>query len=357
MDTLVAVLQPRDHRVAGRMVSVLSLVACGVIVLFAGIQLAGSGPAPVVVTISIACIVGSAGWRVRYLSEMHRYAWAVLPFVTILVIVVLDFVTADGSLAAQVFFFFPILYGAAHLRRHGATAVTAGAMIGELVVVLGLLPPAEAVVSFGYVGAAIITTVVLLVASGERQDELVNRLSLQAAVDPLTGLVTRRVLDQAAQSALSGAASRDGTALMLIDVDGFKKINDTFGHPGGDEVLVQLGRVLVGVCRPTDVVSRLGGDEIALLLLGCSSSAMFERAQQIFDRIRLTSFAIDESRHINVTVSAGLAHAPTHAGDLRKLYLVADEALYRAKRAGRNQFAGPVPPAPEVKDRSSRRAS
>ena len=64
--------------------------------------------------------------------------------------------------------------------------------------------------------------------------------------------------------------ARSGTALILIDVDHFKAINDTYGHPGGDEVLVQLADVLVGCSRSTDVVSRLGGDEIALLLPGCS---------------------------------------------------------------------------------------
>jgi diguanylate cyclase (GGDEF)-like protein len=272
----------------------------------------------------------------------------VLPFVTIAIIVTLDFLTADGSVSAQVFFFFPVLYGAAELRRRGAIAVTAAALIGELAVVVRWLPIRDAAVSVGYVGAVLVTTMVLLLISAERQEELVDRLSRQAAVDPLTGLVTRRVLDQAAKSALTGAANHDGTALMLLDVDGFKKINDEFGHPAGDEVLVQLGRVLVGLCRPNDVVSRLGGDEIALLLVGCSGTAMEVRAEQVLETIRTFPFMVNDGQQIKLTASAGLAHAPTHADDLRRLYSVADEALYRAKRAGRDQFAGPKPPATDL---------
>ncbi len=167
------------------------------------------------------------------------------------------------------------------------------------------------------------------------------QLRQQAAVDPQTGLVTRRVLDQAAQSALSGAASRLGTALMLVDIDDFKLINDKYGHPAGDEVLVQLAALLIRGCRPNDIVSRLGGDELALLLLGCSQSAMVGRGEDLLNRIRAHPFRLNDEHTITITVSAGLAHAPTHATDLRELYSTADKALYRAKRAGRNRVGGP----------------
>ena len=80
----------------------------------------------------------------------------------------------------------------------------------------------------------------LLIRSGEQQDELVARLERLAAVDTLTGLATRRVLDEAAKTAMSSADSHEGTSLILLDVDEFKSINDRYGHPGGDEVLVQL---------------------------------------------------------------------------------------------------------------------
>jgi diguanylate cyclase (GGDEF)-like protein len=348
LNKLVMVMQPRDYQLAAKVVCVLSLVAAGVTAVFAAVAPNNAGVASVAFTVVIAGIVALLGWRVRRVRVIHPLAWAVLPFATIAIIVALDFLTADGSVSAQVFFFFPVLYGAAELRRRGAIAVTAAALIGELAVVVRWLPIRDAAVSVGYVGAVLVTTMLLLLTSAERQEELVDRLSRQAAVDPLTGLVTRRVLDQAAKSALTGAANHEGTALMLLDVDGFKKINDEFGHPAGDEVLVQLGRVLVGVCRPNDVVSRLGGDEIALLLVGCTGTAMTARAEQVLETIRAFPFMVNDGQQIELTVSAGLAHAPTHADDLRRLYSVADEALYRAKRAGRDQFALPKPPATDL---------
>ena len=115
---------------------------------------------------------------------------------------------------------------------------------------------------------------VLLVVSGERQDTLIEQLKRQAAIDSLTGLVTRRVLDNAAASALSGGASELGTGLILLDIDKFKHINDEYGHPIGDEVLVQLAELLMIGVRPSDTVSRMGGDEIAILLAGCSVEAV-----------------------------------------------------------------------------------
>lgn len=348
LNKLVLAMQPRDYQVAARVICVLSLVAAGITAIFAAVEPDNTDPGSIALTVVIAGVVALLGWRVRRVRIIHQQAWAILPFTTIAIIVALDYLTADGSVSAQVFFFFPVLYGAAELRRRGAIAVTAAALIGEMSVVLRWLPIREAAVSIGYVGAVLVTTMVLLLVSAERQEELVDRLSRQAAVDPLTGLVTRRVLDQAAQSALTGAANHDGTALMLLDVDGFKKINDQFGHPAGDEVLVQLGRVLIGVCRPNDVVSRLGGDEIALLLVGCSGTAMADRAEQVLEKIRTFPFMVNDGHQIELTVSAGLAHAPSHAGDLRRLYSVADAALYRAKRAGRDQYAGPVPPVPDL---------
>jgi diguanylate cyclase (GGDEF)-like protein len=199
------------------------------------------------------------------------------------------------------------------------------------------------------VSCALLTTVALLVVAGERQDVLVDQLQRLAAIDPLTGLATRRVLDRAAQSALSGSASGEGTALILLDVDDFKSVNDRFGHPGGDEVLIQLARLLTDGCREGDIVSRMGGDEIAMLLPGCSAEAVVRRADQIMWDVRASAFwvsdASPEGQSLSISVSAGLAHAPTHALDVQALYAAADAALYSAKRGGRNRAE--LPPTPD----------
>ena len=138
----------------------------------------------------------------------------------------------------------------------------------------------------GTSAAALVTTAVILIRGGERQAELIDKLERLAAIDPLTGLATRRVLDEAAQSAISGSHSVEGTSLILLDVDNFKSINDRHGHPGGDEVLVQLADLLMQSARHDDVVCRIGGDEMALLLPGCSVSSLRRRAHQIVAEVR-----------------------------------------------------------------------
>src|SRR5699024_3834401 len=154
--------------------------------------------------------------------------------------------------------------------RYCALAVGVTAVAGAAVDAFAFLPVRTALTETTYFAAAVVTSMTLLVLSGERQDRLVAQLQRQAAIDSLTGLVTRRVLDNAAAAALSGAASELGTGLILIDIDRFKQINDECGHPGGDEVLVQMSQLLMLGVRPDDTVSRMGGDEIAVLLAGCA---------------------------------------------------------------------------------------
>ena len=329
-------MQPRDHRAAARTVVTLSVVAASVTIVFTPIEpstthLSGFKLALTMILAIVAAVFGGLS---HYLNATDRIAWAVWPLVAVVIIGFVDFLTHDVSISAQIFFFFPTLYGASQLRRSGAIVMTAASVLGEIVVVGAMLPPRAAVVAIGYVTAALVTAAALLVRAGERQSLLIEKLERQAAIDPLTGLVTRRVLDEAAQSAITGAASGGGTSLILLDVDDFKSINDRFGHPAGDEVLVQLANLLIDSSRSEDVVSRMGGDEIALLLPGCPAAALRDRAEQIVWDVRAQTFLVDDDEHLNVSVSVGIAHAPTHAVDLRTLYTAADAALYNAKNAG-----------------------
>lgn len=335
-------MQPRDHRSAGRVVSILSAVAVGVTAMAAPFQPADHNPGrgAVVVTVLIGVLVVVLSLIARRFDEANTLAWAFCPLFAVAAITAIDLLTDDSSVSAQIFFLFPALYGASQLRPPGAAVMTAASLIGEIVVVGLQVPARQAAVEIGYVTAALVTTSVLLAVATERQARLVARLEEMAAVDPLTGLVTRRVLDEAASSALSGADSDAGTALILIDVDHFKTINDRYGHPAGDEVLIQLADLLVSHTRSGDVVCRLGGDEIAVLLPGCSHEAATRRAMDVLDAVQAHPFVLDGEEDARVSISMGLAHAPSHAVDLRGLYHAADEALYKAKKAGRNQLAG-----------------
>ena len=319
------------------MVAAAVTIVSSVVDLIRGVSDAGV----TITTVGVAAVIVGFGWATRYLDESHVIAWGSLPFLGVALIVGFDLASDDASVAAQVFFFFPALYAASLLPRSGALLVTLAAVIGEAVVVFSAVPLAEVVTDVCYVTAALVPAAVLLIRSAERQELLVAQLRRQAAIDPLTGLVTRRVLDQAAQSALSGAASSSGTALVLLDVDDFKGVNDRYGHPAGDEVLVQLAALLIRGCRASDIVSRLGGDEIALLLPGCSEEALIGRASTILTDVRAHDFVTSDGAHIKVSVTAGVAHAPNHAADLRSLYVTADAALYRAKRSGGDQVGTP----------------
>jgi diguanylate cyclase (GGDEF)-like protein len=335
--TVVRWLQPRDYTSAARVMSVLAMVAGAVTIVFAAVSPANVDLGSIALTVALGTLVALAGWRAFYAHDIHPNSWAAAPFLAVGLIVTLDFVTKDGTVTGQIFFFFPTLYGASQLRRPGALIAIGLSVIGEVAVVVSLLPIRQAIVEIGYVTAAMVTTAGLLMMAGQHQDALVEKLHQAAAIDSLTGLVTRRVLDQAAQSAISVAASTEGTALMVVDVDDFKLINDRYGHPAGDEVLIQLAALLVNACRPTDVASRMGGDELALLLLGCSKFAMTRRAEGMLAQIRAHPFCLNDQHTINVTVSAGLAHTSTQARTFHALYAAADEALYRAKRLGRNR--------------------
>ncbi|WP_457110762.1 GGDEF domain-containing protein [Marmoricola sp. URHA0025 HA25] len=298
-----------------------------------------AGPTALLIGSGVIALVILLAVFARYFHEANVLAWTVSPLLAIAAIAVVDMLTHDSSVSAQIFFVFPTLYAASQLRVVGSVVVTTASLIGELFVVGAQLPAREAAVDAGYVAAALVTTAVLLTVATERQAQLIARLEEMAAIDPLTGLVTRRVLDEAASSALSGANSDEGTTLILLDVDNFKTINDQYGHPAGDAVLVELADLIVRRARGSDVVCRLGGDEIAVLLPACSREIGWRRAEEMVTDVRKHAFTVDGlGRTLSVSISLGLAHAPSDAYDLRTLYGAADAALYEAKRSGRGRL-------------------
>lgn len=176
----------------------------------------------------------------------------------------------------------------------------------------------------------------LLVASDiSEQRQLTERLSYQASHDSLTRLYNRREFEARAQSLLNLPGRGEG-ALLFIDLDQFKIINDTSGHGAGDELLVQLAAVMREKLRPDDVLGRLGGDEFGVLLRGTHTA---EAALLAAERVRasIEGFIFSwEQRRYTISASIGvvmLAHATT----LRELFAHADAACYLAKDGGRNR--------------------
>jgi diguanylate cyclase (GGDEF)-like protein len=335
-------MRPRDPESAARAVFVLSAVAATVTAVSGMLPQAGYRSITVlVVMLPVLAALVAVTWLLRRVRRVEQPLWTVIPPLSICLVVALDLLTRDASIAAQIFLLFPALYAASQLPRVGAVTVTGLCAAADAVVVFSQQPLRLAIVNATYVCAALATVCLLLVRAAERNDELLARLRRQVAMDPLTGLATRRVLDSAAEAALAGADSDEGTALIVLDIDHFKAVNDSYGHPGGDDVLVQLAEILTRHCRPGDVVSRLGGDELAMLLVGMPLAGAQQRAELIRDEVAAHHFRLPDETLAQLTLSAGVAHAPSHAVDLQRLYAAADASLYRAKRSGRNRVVVP----------------
>lgn len=163
------------------------------------------------------------------------------------------------------------------------------------------------------------------------------RLSEMARIDPLTGLPNRAELLDRLETALA-RCRRTGEALacLYLDIDRFKEVNDTFGHSGGDNVLVEFSRRLRQCVRESDTVARLAGDEFVILLEGIDQSCDAERVGVKIIECMAVPFDIEGAPRL-VTTSIGMVIANPLSDDTRSLLRAADEALYRAKRAGRNR--------------------
>ncbi len=168
--------------------------------------------------------------------------------------------------------------------------------------------------------------------------EAMRELRLMATRDALTGLLNRRAFD-ALLVEETDRARRLGRPLTLVmlDLDHFKSINDTRGHPAGDAVLAVVARVLEVNVRSIDKVARIGGEEFAVLLMETDADAGIAVARRLVDAVRGREVALNGGPTFGVTVSAGVAVLPVHGQLETELLAAADKALYAAKRGGRDR--------------------
>ena len=188
-----------------------------------------------------------------------------------------------------------------------------------------------------------------------RNARLLGENERLATRDSLTGLANRRLFDESLQREVA-RAQRLATplSLLVLDVDHFKQVNDTYGHQTGDAVLREVADALVANTKNYDVAARYGGDEFVVLLPGCSRDDALRVAERVRHGI---ARAVGEAP---VTISAGVATVPDNATDAERLMAAADAALYDAKRTGRDRVAGSgrnievVPPTPLSWTRAAR---
>jgi diguanylate cyclase (GGDEF)-like protein/PAS domain S-box-containing protein len=168
--------------------------------------------------------------------------------------------------------------------------------------------------------------------------ELNRRLSYHASHDLLTGLVNRREFEARLERALKSARARETAyALLYVDIDQFKIINDSCGHGAGDTLLSQVGALLKGRIRWRDTVARLGGDEFGLLLESCSQEEAVKTAEQLREAIREHRFSWDD-RTFRLGASIGVVAITDDSETVATLLNAADSACQAAKEAGRNRI-------------------
>jgi diguanylate cyclase (GGDEF)-like protein len=176
----------------------------------------------------------------------------------------------------------------------------------------------------------------------QREEEalhgMAEQLSYQASHDVLTNLVNRREFEARMSAAWNSAKTQHRChALLYLDLDDFKVVNDTCGHRAGDELLKQISATLSSLVRGRDTLARLGGDEFCVLLLDCPLDGAREIAEKLLDAVKSYRFYW-EGAVFEVGVSIGVAPIDAHSGDTHDLFQAADSACYIAKSLGKNRI-------------------
>jgi diguanylate cyclase (GGDEF)-like protein len=167
--------------------------------------------------------------------------------------------------------------------------------------------------------------------------QMYERLERMATTDGLTGLINHRHFQQVFDAMIM-RSERYGrhVSLILTDIDHFKAVNDTYGHPVGDKVLKRVAEILYNSARRTDVVARYGGEEFALLMEETGAKGALQIAERIRKTVEAETFR-SENGSFTCTISLGIATFPADANQKARLTECADQALYQAKRSGRNK--------------------
>ena len=167
--------------------------------------------------------------------------------------------------------------------------------------------------------------------------EMANKLETEVCHDALTSLYTRNVLQiRLVEEYARSQRHNIPFAVLMLDVDHFKKVNDTHGHEVGDEVLRHIAANLIGQTRGSDCAARYGGEEFVVLLPETHRRAALHVAEKIRLRIETDPFLLLDGRKIQLTISIGIALFPEDTSDYSRLISMADQAMYQAKKNGRN---------------------
>lgn len=263
---------------------------------------------------------------------------------------VLDPAILQGDLIPLNFVTVPILLSSI-LLPPWITAIVAGIQMVALVHVLSLMPATANINWVSFLTFVLIIFAISILTSYIRQRDLKQiahqkallekseaKLREQSIRDHLTGLYNRRYLDETLAREIR-RAEREAfpVGIIMLDLDHFKRLNDTFGHAAGDVVLHEIGVLLKGKIRYADIVCRYGGEEFVVVMPGASLQITVQRAEDLREEVSQLDLQYDNHNLGKITISAGVAIFPNHGATAEAVLQCADSALYAAKHAGRDR--------------------
>jgi diguanylate cyclase (GGDEF)-like protein len=328
--------QLRDRHGASRAVAYLLLIGAPY-VFVTGVFLTRYESAAGAPAVAFTCVcLAACGWVARFRpGVLPDLFWIAAPFVATAVISGLNVFTNDATTGAQLFYLWPVFYAANFLSRRVVYACLVVVLIGEALVLGVALDAENAVSDWVAMTLAMTTTTFVVLSLRERGDLLLRRLEGQALADPLTGLSNRRSFDEELDRAgVWSARTGRPLALVTVDLDHFKGINDTYGHAVGDQALQAVATAMLSVGEQGDVMARLGGDEFVMLL-----RADLRGALRTTETLREAVAAVTSLPSGAPRLSIGVAVLPEHATTVDELAKASDIALYEAKSRGRGRVA------------------
>ena len=278
----------------------------------------------------VACAL--ALWRIP--ERLPILVWPLVAAVPVVMILLMALGSHDATASSQLAFSLPALFAAYHLKPVVARLIAVEVVIAETILSV-LIDPRGAVIEDS-VGVSLILVGIMLtlVHARDRVDDAINSLRYEAEHDAVTGLLSRRTFDVD----IERLDAEQPVSLILVDIDDFKTVNDTFGHAVGDQTLRIVADALTANSRQSDRAYRLGGDELAVLMSGIAPASALRRAEVIRRAVETapTAFVVRRERGA-VTVSLGVASLPPRAPRKSELLRAADAAMYQAKTSGRNR--------------------
>ncbi|MFI5935304.1 GGDEF domain-containing protein [Actinoplanes sp. NPDC051494] len=317
----------RDLHGASRAVAYLTLAGAPYVAVTGVLSHVGPSATAAILTIALIMVgIGLVCWHRP--GKLPGLFWYAAPLIATALISGLNLGTRDASTGAQLFYLWPVLYTANFLGRKAVYVVLAMVYAGHSAVVYTVLGAGKGLADVVAMILAMTMTTLVVRGLRARADRLRDVLEQQANADPLTGLANRRSFE----TALAGAEGP--LALITVDLDHFKGINDTYGHAEGDRALTVVAAAMRTVTTGTGTAARLGGDEFVLLLHTDRTTAVGV-ARQLTTLVRAATGLPGGPPSLSI----GVAALPADADTVEGLVAASDAALYEAKTSGRGRIA------------------